>query len=310
MYKIRKGFTLVELIVVLAIVSVMLMVGATVGIPTYNKAKSNSFGEELNLVSASALTAYSSGGSPVHAIKVMDLRDDIGNLILKDYIWEIPPSKTFTEVLTGDIIEDAIDVDFGVNTAEINGGTYTMRYKHLGTAYREEPYQESGTVPMPNTSKSAAGIAPLFTESDSSLHEDFIMSSRGLDLGDFKTMIGVTDSEVLEVFFGSENHPGMIGLTMADIDTISSYEQNAGLKTVNNPSRGRLYFVTSLVSKSEFAEYVDTEDALGGVDEDLAKDIYERVVSGFNMDTPVYIPNRFRDVIKSAESDLKTGYYR
>lgn len=82
------------------------------------------------------------------------------------------------------------------------------------------------------------------------------------------------------------------------------------LKLLTDASIGACYQVTSTMSRN--ATYPKYKMGAGdtALPEDVANKMYDKIADGFVTGTPVFIPHRERDIIKSVDSDLKHGFYR
>ncbi len=335
----QKGFTLIEIVIGITVVGVMAAITVPAGMNAFRKAEANNLKQEFDMLSSSVISLKGMNQSHIPTIMFNG-----GNI--KELQIPIPQSYAFDTMKSTEGIKPSgtsgaknIKVTFGIDTATVAPSTEfatgaTIKY----LAMKDTAYTTTLTdLPMPQLSANGVdGIAPIFNISDTTLLEDFVNSSKGLNLKEFRTQMSANPSNelILAVIFGGKqdgsgtgnmdqfsidpkNH-SIIELTKADNNAIMSLEANSSVKISTDLSKGQLYFVTDFPSQKKFIDYMSTTNSnLGGVpktllgisDADLPK-MYEILAEGFKIDTPVYVPHRFTDATKSVESDLKNGFYR
>lgn len=338
----ERGVTLVEAIIVLVIGAVTLSIVVPKGLEFSGKSKSNALQEEYASVVTAFTTLETSNGSSVHAVKA-NIKDASDNMIMKDYVIPVAPSAAFATVTESEFFrrdsasKKPLTFKYGFNTIGITSETsYKGEFRHVGKL-SSAPTAIGGTATAIATSMSsqgAAGLAPIFSVNEVKVLEDFINSPNGLDLGEFAGQLGSTtlkdsalDIALLADLFGGPltntnvsylpfeptattsiivKQP--IQLTVVDIESITNSSSGSTYSTLTDNSKGTLYQVTGLMSREEFVKHVTaTATIYGTADGNL---MYDKISAGLSIGTPLFIPHREKDIIKSTASDLKAGYYR
>ena len=345
----ERGMSLIELIIVFAIVGVFMIAVVPRGVEATQKSKSSALQEEFAGVVSAFSTLDNGTGSSVHAVKAT-ITDTDGNLIIKDYIIPVAPSAAFGTVTNSEVFrhdggKKPLVLKYGFNSITLTSEktNYAGSYQHTGdltaTPVKFTSTTSTGNVVAVSLSaQGATGLSPIFSVQDSKLIEDFIMSPNGLDFAEIRSQMGdITDTEInkkiLAALFGGsiENKDTNyipydesktpvttiyttdivkqpIQLTVADVESIKESSSGTTYKTLTDTSKGTLYEVTGLMSRADFITYMK-KSALT-TDETLLNTMYDKLAEGFPIGTPVFIPHREKDIIKSTTSDLKYGFYR
>lgn len=336
----EKGVTIVETIIVLAIMALIVALIVPTAVEGLAKAKADGFRNEFPSMISSVVSIKSSGGSATHALK-LDVTDGSGNTILKDYIIQTAPSAAFDTITNSVPLKDASALTFtyGLNSITVSG-SYTGTARHTGNLNTTPVAFGTPITALGLSTQGATGIAPIFNVNEEKLLSDFIESPNGLDWAEYMSTLqaaGLTSRQILAALFGGSedgsnlaatynpylpNSPTNIGrspieLTLLDSEAVRNSSSGSTIRTLTDASKGATYVVTGLVSRQEFVAYVANDDSIDGatvavfnITSDIANKLYDRLERGFTVDTPVYIPYRERDIVKSVESDLKYGYYR
>ncbi len=338
----QKGFTLIEIVIGITVVGVMAAITVPAGMNAFRKAEANNLKQEFDMLSSSVISLKGMDQSHLPTLVFNG-----GNI--KELQIPVPQSLAFDTVVKTQGIKQSgsksIEVAYDIDNATITASTEfhngcSAKYLALKDTTFQDLTSGTGTVAMPQLSANGInGIAPIFNISDSTLLEDFVNSSKGLNLKEFRTNFkaDVTNEEILSVIFGGSidgtgsgeidqfsidpiNH-SVIELTKADNNAIMALEANSSVKISTDLSKGQLYFVSDFPSKQKFIDYMKGSKDGGSTQvwealfdaeptDAVLGQMYEILAEGFKMDTPVYVPHRFTDATKSVESDLKNGYYR
>lgn len=337
----ERGISLIEVILVLVIGGLIVSAIVPRGIEAVGKSNSTALQEEFASVVTAFTTLDTGNGSATHAVKAT-ITDEKGNLIMKDYIIPVAPSAAFgtitkSEVFRRNATKKPIELTYTFNNITLSSELkYKADYLHTGDLIAKPAKIDGpGVVAVSLSAQGAAGIAPIFSVNDSKMLEDFIMSPTGLDFSEYRALMGngqsTTDEKVnvsilATLFGGPETNTEVkyypyepsestgiitrqpIQLTVVDVESIKSSSSGATYKTITDSSKGTLYQVTGLMSRADFVKLVKAKPAVfGTADADL---LYDKISVGFTMGTPVFVPHREKDIIKSSISDLKYGYYR
>lgn len=338
----ERGISLVEIIIVLVIGGLVLVAVVPKGIEAMGKSKSNALQEEFSSIVSAFTTLDNSGGSSLQAIKAT-IKDAAGNLIMKDYIIPVAPSAAFNTITTSEVFrrdnagKKPLVLTYGFNeiglTSEIT--TYKADFRHTGNL-TAAPASIGGTlskvVAVGLSAQGATGIAPIFSLQDSKLLEDFIKSPNGLDFAEYvPQMVPSTDVKLLALLFGGTDTSAVasympydtvapnyldlvikrpvIQLTVVDVEAVKASSSGSAYSTIVDTTKGTLYQVTGIMSRADFTALYNAHKADVFKDADV-NTLYDKISNGFSIGTPVFVPHREKDIIKSTVSDLKYGYYR
>lgn len=343
MLKRERGFSLVEIIIVVSLIGISTSVMAPKAIEAQKKSKSNSLRDEFNSIN----TLNASGKDIVHGIK-LDMYDKHSVPIMRNVKVPVAPSATFGTIIRhepfrrlanpvgGGNVNESRPLVMSYDTNEIRVYSPTSNrgsVRHTGNLY-EAPSEFNGgvvkaTVKASNlSSQGATGLSPLFSIHETKLHKDFVLSQSGLNFGEFESQFVGSSAEVLAGIFGgpAENitmsyYPyeptdtterylvkAPIELTIVDTESIEEASVGDSVSVLTDASRGSLYQVTGMMSEADFVTYMGGKTAVYGT-ADVYK-MYQILDEGFDIGELVYLPHRARDIIYSTKSDLKYGYYR
>ena len=336
----ERGWGIVETIVVLVIVGTLYI---TLG-PRVREAMatnaSNALAEEFSSALEVETTLSAKGGSLTHGV-LIDVTDSTGASVLKDYGLQVAPSSAYVAVTQSVPFNPAsgaladYTLDYGVNTITCNSSESTMSKVCRGINVVEGSSSAFGT-PILVTGLSAqggVGIAPLFSNANKGVQEDFIKSPRGLNLATFTDNINMKDpSNFLKGMFGNNTtYNPYVAATGTDLgtnvnifpielvicDTGAIKESNSGstFKTLTNTTKGMLYQVGSVYSKEQFIAYAKGagKDMFAGAttaptDAQIA-DMYDSFTEVIRPGALVFIPHRDKDLVKASSADLQYGFY-
>lgn len=338
----ERGFTLVEVIIVMSVIASMTSVVAPKAIEARKKSESNMLRDELN----SALSAIHID-KPITYSVVVNMTTNEGVNIFKDAVIPIAPSAAFGTIIRhepfrrlvapvggGSVNESRpLVLSYEDNKIRAYSPTDNHGYIHYSGRPTESSKFKGGVdkayVDVPGlTMEGGAGLSPLFSLREEKLHEDFVLSPSGLDLGEFKDQFTGSYAEVLAGIFGGPAEEGTmsyypfeptdttkrylvkapIELTKVDTQMLEESSVGTSLNILTNSSVGALYQVTSMMSRFDFTNYVAGKTSIFGTAN--ADNMYEKLDEGFDVGELVYIPHRAKDIIYSTKSDLKYGYYR
>jgi prepilin-type N-terminal cleavage/methylation domain-containing protein len=337
----ERGLSLVEVIIVIAIIAMVTAMVGPKAIEAMGKSKSNSLKDEFSTAVSAFSSMSAAGNSPVHAVKV-DVADGAGNQIMTDYVLEIAPSAAFGTTTESEVFARSVDgkkpltLTYGLNTITVDSETnYTGTVRHSGNLNKTALAFKTAVSAPSLSAQGTTGIAPIFSLNETKLLEDFIISENGLDWAEFKDYLA-SDVDVLAVVFGGPNtnkntsylpyeatttylsetnSTPVISLTVVDTDTLAASSSGSSLSTLTNQSTGTLYQVTGIMSRADFVALATQANSPlaksgGTIDASTAEKMYTKIETGFLVGNPVYVPHREKDSIKSTASDLKHGYYR
>lgn len=338
----ERGFTLVEVIIVMSVIASMTSVVAPKAIEARKKSESNMLRDEFN----SALSAIHID-KPITYSVVVSMTTNEGVNIFKDAVIPIAPSAAFGRTLRHEPFRRLL-VPVGTGTVnesrplvlkyednkvrvyspiDIYGSIHTLDNPTESVEFRggvDKAYIDAPGLTM----EGGAGLSPLFSLREEKLHEDFVLSPSGLDLGEFQEQFTGSYADVLAGIFGGPTEEitmsyypfeptntverylvkSPIELTKVNTQLLEESSVGASLDRLTDSSLGTLYQVTSMMSRFDFTNYVAGKTSIFGTAN--ADDMYEKLDEGFDVGELVYIPHRAKDIIYSTKSDLKYGYYR
>ena len=337
----ERGFSLVEIIIVIAIIATMTAIIGPKALEAQAKSKSNGLKDEFSTMISAFTTLNTSGGSAIHSIKV-DINDANKNKIMTDYVVPVAPSAAFGTTTSSEVFRRTQDgkkpviLTYGLNQITVDTETsYTGSVRHTGALNEQAKAFKTPVNASSMSSQGATGIAPIFSLNETKMLEDFIISPNGLDWGEFKTQLNDDVTVLASVFGGPKTNEvtaylpyeptdtpldattvkAPIELTLVDIDAVEASSSGSSISTLTDGSRGACYQVTGLMSRQDFVAYcgnASNKMGTGGaaIPADVANKMYDKIEEGFVIGNPVFIPHREKDIIKSTDSDLKNGFYR
>ena len=286
----ERGFSLVEIIIVIAIIATMTAIIGPKALEAQAKSKSNGLKDEFSTMISAFTTLSTSGGSAIHAIKT-DITDAGGNKVMTDYVVPIAPSSAFGTVTKSEVFRRTqagakpIELGYGLNQITVTSAVnYNGSVRHTGALNEQAKTFTGPTGATVNassmSSQGATGIAPIFSLNETKMLDDFLVSTNGLDWAEFQSQLGSSTNVLATVFGGpTSNIPvsylpyeaveaqdgtqdivtkAPIELTLVDIDAIEASSSGSSISTLTDGSRGACYQVTGLMSRQDFVNYVTT----------------------------------------------------
>lgn len=237
MNKLQKGFTLIEIVIGITVVSIMSAITVPAGMNAYRKAEANTLQQEFDLLQSSVIQLKSMGAShlPLFKVTVEDTRD---------YIVPLPNSVAFTEIRKMTVAKPTLDdgytpdvayldehfklylqirFDKGTNLASLHcTRRYNQNIQPTLQYYGLNPSEEvrattplgSGVrdlecaVEIPNVRQgNISCIEGIFNSENDILVEDFINSPKGLNLKDFRVNFknDMDDNDLLAILLGGRD---------------------------------------------------------------------------------------------------------
>lgn len=286
----ERGFSLVEIIIVISIIAIMSAILGPKAIEAQNKSKSNGLKDEFSTMISAFTTLSTSGGSAIHAIKT-DIQDASGNKVMTDYVVPIAPSSAFGTVTNSEVFRRTqagakpLELSYKLNQIGVTSATsYKGTVRHTG-ALTEVAKPFTGTTEgvvnaSSMSSQGATGIAPIFSLNETKMLDDFLVSPNGLDWGEFQSQLGGSKNVLATVFGGPTSNVTVsylpydpvvaqdgtqaivtkapVELTLVDIDAIEASSSGSSIGTLTDGSKGACYQVTGLMSRTDFVNYVTT----------------------------------------------------
>lgn len=285
----ERGFSLVEIIIVIAIIAGMTAIIGPKALEAQAKSKSNGLKDEFSTMISAFTTLNTSGGSAIHAIKV-DINDENKNKVMTDYVVPIAPSSAFGTVTKSEVFRRTsasakpIELSYGLNQITVESAVkYTGSVRHTG-ALNEQAVPFTGTTTKATvnassmSSQGATGIAPIFSLNETKMLEDFVISPNGLNWAEFQSQLGSPENVLATIFGGPTTNSAVsyypydpvkeqtgaelvvtkapVELTLVDIDAVEASSSGSSLSILTDASRGACYQVTSLMSRQDFVNYV------------------------------------------------------
>lgn len=294
----ERGFSLVEIIIVIAIIATMTAIIGPKALEAQAKSKSNGLKDEFSTMISAFTTLSTSGGSAIHAIKT-DIKDASGNKVMTDYVVPIAPSSAFGTITKSEVFRRTqggakpLELGYGLNQITVSSPVkYSGSVRHTGALTEVASVFDNGTgTAATNTatatvnassmsSQGATGISPLFSLNETKMLDDFVQSANGLDWAEFQANLGTSENVLATLFGGPTTNEVVsylpydatvaqdgkqkivtkapIELTLVDIDAIEASSSGSSISTLTDGSRGSCYQVTGLMSRQDFVNYVTT----------------------------------------------------
>ncbi len=296
MKKFQRGFTLIEIIIGIAVIGVMGAITVPSGMTAYHKAQSNNLSKEFDIVQNSVLELRSMKKSHIPTVKLISPKGEVTSSVLHScaFTETCYPGQNYLESLSPknrppiaihsnihglsvwvspyyrdnaqikNVNSDESPQDFYSNTQDVlNIGWMSLRTPELAEN-------------VSSTTINTWGNKPIFDILDAKTLEDFIDSPKGLNLKDFRVKFkdDLTDVDLLSIIFGGTNYhtleqvffdgtekqmKGAITLTQADTYAIRTLMGAQSVKVLTDTSNGKLFFVTEMMSWNNFLKYMYTE---------------------------------------------------